>query len=66
MEGNTLMARWGVGAVGECAPGSRPAPTPRRGLHLEEAERKRGPCCFNLAACTGPELSKNAKPINAR
>ena len=27
---------------------------------------KRRPCCFNLAACTGPDLSKNGKLINPR
>jgi hypothetical protein len=27
---------------------------------------KRRPCCFNLAACTDPDLSKNGKLINPR
>jgi hypothetical protein len=27
---------------------------------------KRRPCCFNLAACTGPDLSKNGKLIDPR
>jgi hypothetical protein len=27
---------------------------------------KRRPCCFNLAACTGLDLSKNGKLINPR
>lgn len=27
---------------------------------------KRRPCCFNLAACTGPDLSENGKLINPR
>jgi uncharacterized protein YdeI (YjbR/CyaY-like superfamily) len=27
---------------------------------------KRRPCCFNLAACTDPDLSKNRKLINPR
>jgi hypothetical protein len=25
---------------------------------------KRRPCCFNLAACTDPDLSKNGKLID--
>ena len=28
--------------------------------------RKCRPCCFSLAACTGPDLSKNGKRINPR
>jgi len=27
---------------------------------------KRRPCCFNLAACTDPDLSKNGKLIKPR
>ena len=27
---------------------------------------KRRPCCFNLAACTDPDLSRNGKLINPR
>jgi hypothetical protein len=26
---------------------------------------KRRPCCFNLAACTDPDLSKNGKLVGA-
>jgi hypothetical protein len=41
---------------------ARPAAMPAQ--HLKIRSGKRRPCCFNLAACTDPDLSKNGKLIN--
>ncbi len=59
----TAMARWEwirwVGAT---------ASTDTRAIRIEKSISKlngkhRRPCCFNLAACTDPELSKNSRLI---
>ena len=62
----TPMARWGwvrwVNATRN--PGTR-----QRRVEVSIAKMqsgKRRPCCFNLAACTDPGLSKNGKLTNPR
>jgi Domain of unknown function (DUF1905) len=53
----------GMGALDQRDEEPRGTPATRRSGHLETPIGKRRPCCFNLAACTDPDLSKNGKLV---
>ena len=54
----------GMGSLGQCNP--KPSDTRKRRVEVSISKMKSGkrrPCCFNLAACTDPNLSKNGRLV---